>query len=73
MSWPHYFIGFLKRKEDIKAIMVTVVTTVMGAERGAHTVFTGEPGRAQSFIRMGTMSVLVIAIFPAPSTVFIST
>lgn len=70
MSWSHYFTGFIKGKEDIKAITVTSATTVMGAERGDTIIFSGEQGKAQSFIRTGMMSVFVTAIFLAPSIVF---
>ena len=38
MSWSHYFTGFFKRGEDIKAITIMAVTTVRGAERETYTV-----------------------------------
>jgi len=66
MSRSHYFIGLVKRREDIKAITIMAVTTVRGAERG--TQCEEEPGRAQSFIGWGPC--LSQSDRPAPSPVF---
>lgn len=67
MSRSHYFIGFLKRREDIKAVTIMAVITVRGAERGTHTVRRNQAGLKASS-RWGPC--LSRSDRPAPSPVF---
>lgn len=67
MSRSHCFIGLLKRREDIKAMTIMAVTTVRGAERGAHSVRRNQAGLKAS---SGWGPCLSRSDRPAPSPVF---